>query len=245
MNGLARPVDTLTADPEVAGSFRGGGLRALIAGLQPGDAAAYRHLLIMRFVVVNMVALAMLGAAWVNGWVGMVMAGDITQLVTVIALVFLAGLAECGRRVVQTSVELDRVQTRGGRLPPHLKGYLQTVRGGRDGQSRAMVGSALKLRLASRISTVRHVANSLVFLGLIGTVIGFIIALSGVDPSAAGDVDAIGPMVSTLISGMSVALYTTLVGAILNVWLMLNYRLLEGGTVRLLTAMVELGERDE
>jgi hypothetical protein len=50
-------------------------------------------------------------------------------------------------------------------------------------------------------------------------------------------------MVSTLINGMSVALYTTLVGAILNIWLMVNYRLLESGTVTLVTNVVELGER--
>ena len=80
-------------------------------------------------------------------------------------------------------------------------------------------------------------------LGLIGTVVGFIIALSGVRPEVVSDVGAIGPMVSTLIGGMSVALYTTLVGSLLNVWLMVNVRLLEGGTVKLLTATVELGER--
>jgi hypothetical protein len=50
-------------------------------------------------------------------------------------------------------------------------------------------------------------------------------------------------MVSTLISGMSIALHTTLVGAILNIWLMINYRLLEGGTVTLATAIIEQGER--
>ena len=114
---------------------------------------------------------------------------------------------------------------------------------GRDGQSRAVSASALKLKLGARIGSIRHIANSLVFLGLIGTVIGFIIALSGINPEAAADVEAIGPMVSTLISGMSVALYTTLVGAILNVWLMLNYRLLESGTITLVTTIVELGER--
>jgi biopolymer transport protein ExbB/TolQ len=81
-----------------------------------------------------------------------------------------------------------------------------------------------------------------VFLGLIGTVIGFIIALSGVNAEAAADVSSIGPMVTTLISGMSIALYTTLVGAILNIWLMINYRLLEGGTVTLATKIIELGE---
>ena len=56
-------------------------------------------------------------------------------------------------------------------------------------------------------------------------------------------VETIGPMVSTLITGMSVALYTTLVGSLLNVWLMVNVRLLESGTVQLLTATIELGER--
>jgi hypothetical protein len=82
-----------------------------------------------------------------------------------------------------------------------------------------------------------------VLLGLIGTVIGFVIALSGVRPDVVSDVNSIGPMVSTLISGMSIALYTTLVGSLLNIWLMVNVRLLEGGTVKLLTATVEAGER--
>jgi biopolymer transport protein ExbB/TolQ len=114
----------------------------------------------------------------------------------------------------------------------------------RDGHARSICASSLRLKLASRIASIRHIANSLVFLGLIGTVIGFIIALSAVDADAAADVSSIGPMVSTLITGMSIALHTTLVGAILNIWLMINYRLLEGGTVTLVTSIVELGERD-
>ena len=80
------------------------------------------------------------------------------------------------------------------------------------------------------------------FLGLIGTVVGFIIALSGIDPANAADVDSITPMIATLIDGMSVALYTTLVGAILNLWLMINYHILASGTVNLITSLVEFGE---
>ncbi len=49
-------------------------------------------------------------------------------------------------------------------------------------------------------------------------------------------------MVSTLISGMSVALYTTLIGSVLNIWLMVNYQILVTGTVNLMTGIVELGE---
>ena len=97
--------------------------------------------------------------------------------------------------------------------------------------------------MTDRIVGIRDIANALIFLGLVGTVIGFIVALSGVDPESAGDVENVSKMVSTLINGMSVALHTTLVGAILYVWLTLNYRILVAGTVDLIAATVELGER--
>jgi hypothetical protein len=42
---------------------------------------------------------------------------------------------------------------------------------------------------------------------------------------------------------MAIALYTTLAGSLLNIWLTLNYRLLEHGTVHFYTQLVELGAR--
>ena len=53
----------------------------------------------------------------------------------------------------------------------------------------------------------------------------------------------IAPMVSSLIDGMGIALYTTLVGAVLHVWLIVNHRMLATGTLHLYNAIVELGER--
>jgi len=219
------------------------GMARWCTAFREGDAAALRHLLILRFTVINLVAFALLGAAALKGWIGLVLDGDGTGLAALIALVFLFGLFECARNVWQTSRELDELGA-GQPRARRVRSYLESVRD-RDAQARAITGSTLKLKLAAGIGHIRHVANSLVFLGLIGTVLGFIIALSGVDPQAAADVSAIGPMVSILISGMSVALYTTLVGAVLNVWLMLNYRVLESGTVRLFTSIVEHGERHE
>jgi hypothetical protein len=219
------------------------GLAAWLGALYEGDSAAQRYLLLMRFAVLNLVALALLGAAWLKGWVGFVMQADTTHLVLLIALVFAYGLVSCAHKVLVTSVEIN--QARDPRRYPgsRVACYLESTRG-RDGHARAICASALKLNLASRIASIRHIANSLVLLGLIGTVVGFMIALSGVDPQTAADVSSIGPMVTILISGMSVALHTTLVGAVLNIWLMINYRLLEGGTVTLISAIVELGERD-
>ena len=119
--------------------------------------------------------------------------------------------------------------------------YLTLIRGA-EGDSRALIASSQRLKLTQRISLVRQIANSLVLLGLIGTVIGFVIALSGVDPEEAANVKAIAPMVSTMIEGMSTALYTTLVGSVLNLWMLANYQLLATGTVKLITGLVEFGE---
>lgn len=196
---------------------------SLLALLTAGSAAATRYLLLLKFAVLNMVALALLGAAWFQTWVTAMYEGDSTHLVVVIAGAFAYGMVGCARHIWHTSEELNAVKA--GTMPPWLK--LETA--------------ALKLKLDARIAPTRHIANSLVFAGLIGTVIGFIIALSGVRPDVAADVHAVGPMISTLIHGMSVALYTTLVGAVLNVWLMANCRLLHSGSVALVVAVAERG----
>ena len=60
---------------------------------------------------------------------------------------------------------------------------------------------------------------------LIGTVIENII-LSAVDPSTAADAENVAAVIATLIDGMSVALNTTLIGAMLYLWLTVNYRIL-------------------
>ncbi|WP_246116744.1 MotA/TolQ/ExbB proton channel family protein [Denitrobaculum tricleocarpae] len=199
------------------------------------------HLLILRFALVNIIAVGLLGAAYQQGLVDRVLTADKTYISVAIFVVFLAGLVVCARRVWETSHDLEQVQTFDPLRQSHATTYLASLRG-RAGDSRALLASSLRMKLTHRIAVVRNVANALVLLGLIGTVVGFIIALSGVDPEQASDVSAITPMVSTLIEGMSTALYTTLVGAILNVWLMVNYQLLAAGTVKLITALVEFGE---
>ncbi|MFM9843512.1 MAG: MotA/TolQ/ExbB proton channel family protein [Dongiaceae bacterium] len=203
----------------------------------------HAYLLLMRFALVNLAGFALLAAAWFQGWILIVHHADSTYQSHGIAALFLVGLAICAQKVWRTSVELNKVK----RFDPFhpepslaLK-HMAQIRG-RDASSRGMAASALKLKLSSRIAAVRFIANMLVILGLIGTVVGFIMALAGVNPETSADASAIGPMVSTLISGMSVALYTTLIGSVLNIWLMVNYQILVTGTVNLMTGIVELGE---
>lgn len=216
-------------------------LWARFEGMLNAGRDPYRYLLMLRFVLLNLAAFALLGVAYVHGLVDMVVAADRTYLSVVIGLVFLVGLGLCGRKVWQTSRELNRLRRPHASARSSLVRELEQLRS-RDPEGRGNLIGALRLTLSHRISIVRHIANSLVLLGLIGTVLGFIIALSGVDAAHASDIKAITPMISTLISGMSTALYTTLVGAILNVWLMTNHQLLTGGTVKLIASLMESAE---
>ena len=205
-------------------------------GLDP-----YRYVLLLRFTLLNLFGFGLLGAAYAHGLVDEALTADRTYLSLVIFLVFMVGMGLSAFKVWQTSHELNSVRDFKTGVDSPAARYLSPMTGS-DADSRANLVGALRMKIAHRTAVVRHIANSLVLLGLIGTVVGFIIALGGVDPAHAADVKAIAPMVSTLIQGMSTALYTTLIGAVLNVWLMANHQVLAGGTVKLITSIVELAE---
>ncbi len=201
----------------------------------------YRYLLVVRFALVNIVAAASLFAAYMQGWLDGVFAERLREMSAGIFLVFLYGLVLCGARVWRHSVELNDVNAGTSEPDSRIGRYLSQARVA-SAESRSLQADALRLKLTNRIVGVRHIANALVFLGLIGTVIGFIIALSGVDPESASQAENVAAMVATLIGGMSVALYTTLIGAVLYIWLSVAYRILVTGTVDLIAATIELGD---
>lgn len=202
----------------------------------------FRYLLVARFALINLVALAIVAAIYLQDWLDAMFVTNIVELVLVIVAVFAYGLVQCARKIWQTSVELNDLKSEKPPAESRAGKYLESIYGNRT-QAYEIAASVLRAKLANRIAVVRSVANSLVLLGLIGTVIGFIIALSSIDPNAAADSESIAPVIGRLINGMSVALYTTLVGSVLHVWLTVNHRLLLGGTVNLYAAIVELGER--
>lgn len=208
-----------------------------------GERGRTQSLLVLRFTLFNMTCLALVGAAWLQGWIDPLFAGTSKWMVGIICCVFALGLAWCTRLVLDTGAELDQVKSDRLRPTSRTAHHLTRLVGAGKTKQRAFE-AALKIKLAGRIAGVRHVAGSLVFLGLIGTVLGFMIALSGVDAATAGDPKVIAPMVASLIDGMGVALHTTLVGAVLNLWLMSNYRFLEHGTAKLMAELIERGAVD-
>ena len=201
-----------------------------------------KYLLLLRFGLVNLVAFALLGAAWAQGLVAKVINADVTNMVILICVIFLIGVILDGYRLWKVSKQLNAAYNFNPGERSRASDFLKKTKG-KNATSRANIAQALRLKLFSRIVHIRYISNSLTVLGLIGTVLGFIIALSGVDPDVASNPSAISPMVAQLIEGMSVALYTTLVGSILSVWLGLIYQMLATGTSNLVSQIIELSER--
>jgi len=197
----------------------------------------------LKFILFNLAGLALVIAIGMQGWLQTILAADGTGLTLVIIGTFLTGLTYCSYKVWRVSQELRCVNSFDPCEDSWATEYLEAVSGRQSG-SRAITSSAFRLQIGGWIAPVRHFANSLVLLGLVGTVIGFVIALSGVDSEAISDVTQISSIVSTLLSGMSVALYTTLAGAVLNLWLMVNFHMLSAGAQELLVNLVALGEKN-
>ena len=215
---------------------------AVAIAARPAITWLHRYLLVLRMALLNIVAFGLLAAVLLQGLLDGATDRYTGWLCAVIFLVFLFGLGACFARSFRVSRELNDLRAGYVRPASRAAKYLSSI-AGRGPESRSLSANMLRMRLANYISLVRHTANSLVFLGLVGTVIGFIVALSAVDPQSSIAVEKIAPMVTTLINGMSIALYTTLLGAVLHLWLMVNYRMLSTGTMHLYNTLVDFGER--
>jgi hypothetical protein len=73
---------------------------------------------------------------------------------------------------------------------------------------------------------VDWLATHVVRIGLLGTVVGLIVAFSAARAGGSADPNAIRSMIGSVIDGMYVALYATLLGIATNLWLKINLRLL-------------------
>ena len=202
----------------------------------------YKYLLILRYSLINLIGLVFLFVLITQGYVSKAIKADITNMVIVILTLFLVGFILAAYRTFWLSRELNNSYLKV--LPPNsiAKDFLQNSKK-LDASSRNNLAASLRIKLSSKINYIKFMANTLVILGLIGTVIGFIIALSGVDGSVSSNPEEVSKMVSTLIQGMSVALYTTLVGSICSVWLNICYQIMSTGANNLLSKIIELGEK--
>jgi biopolymer transport protein ExbB/TolQ len=85
-------------------------------------------------------------------------------------------------------------------------------------------------------------ATTLLKLGLLGTVIGFILMLSPIGHINAYDVDTMKAALTAMSSGMAVALLTTLAGLVAGILLTVQYYMLDDASGKLFALITEISE---
>jgi hypothetical protein len=207
---------------------------------------------------------------WRFGLIRLMVASDRTYLSSLIGLLYVAASMHCLWRTIMISreasaarhggklieagsgslgVDGDAIVVEGaGRLPPGLvashihdlavKARLQGPR--RLDQTLLLRGLAGRLRGSNQFGA--FASDTLMKLGLLGTIIGFIMMLApiaGLDP---GDRGAIRSSMNLMSDGMAVAMYTTLAGLVGSILVKIQYYMLDDATAKLFAYAVALTE---
>lgn len=162
------------------------------------------NLLMYRFAIVNGLAVVLAIALWWSGYVVPVFANDESRLTIAIAALFAVAWSGAVKETVVVSLALNSAKVHGPR--PACE--------------------AMRDKDVAKVEWLASASEWLVALGLLGTVIGFSMALSGVDQGALANAGGAQLAVTALMQGMRVALNTTLLGAALALWHEVNVRML-------------------
>ena len=163
-----------------------------------------RNLLIYRFLIVNLLAVLAGIVAGDRGWIQPLYGNDFTYLTSITTALFAVCWATTFRRVLGVSQQMNAAKKAG-----HW--YLKP--GAVD-------------KAWAKVAWLGDVSGWLVGLGLLGTIIGFSYALSGVNTASLGSAGGVSDAIGPLMEGMRVALNTTIIGAIFSTWNEVNQRML-------------------
>ncbi len=163
------------------------------------------NLLLYRFILANTLLAALAAALAWSGHLLPVFEQDQSRITLAIAALFLVGWGWTLKQLIAVSCCLNRAKQLGYRPATPAE------------SDKAL----LKLEWLDELS------EWLVALGLLGTVIGFAMAISDIDQTSVTQAAGARDAVAALIAGMRVALNTTLLGAALAIWHQVNLRMLK------------------
>jgi len=178
-----------------------------------------RNGLIHRWIIINTFLLAIVAAIQLQkGWLVDLLNADLYYISHVILAVFLMFLFTSGKKAFQINKMIKNIDGL-------VAGYKEKL-AEKGPDSRSDLRESFKTDLMSFISVLAIAFEALVFIGLIGSVVGLVYATAGIDPQAISDPSNAGVVVSQVISGYGIALHTTLTGAVCGLWIKVNHYML-------------------
>jgi hypothetical protein len=226
---------------------------------------------LLRWLIFTGVTIFGFALAWYFGLFRIMLAADKTHLSAIIVVLYVATTLHCLMRTTVISRELDQahrvlaivrketagynvagqnvVTAEGVRLPPcaitehirslTLKAHAQSSRFALD-QTLLLRGLVDLLRGPNLLGN--FASDSLMKLGLLGTIIGFILMLAPIAGLDTSDKNSIKTSMGLMSDGMAVAMYTTLTGLVGSILIKTQYYLLDEATAKLFALCTDLTE---
>jgi len=195
---------------------------------------------------------------WYFGLIQRMMESDRTYISPIICLLYLLSSLHCLWRILVVSKEGAAAQQAGeavardgvaatpagtGLVARHIRDLVTKAahqRGRRLDQTLLLRVLADRLKGSNGFGT--FASDTMLKLGLLGTIIGFIMMLApigGLDPENRA---AVRSSMSLMSDGMAVAMYTTLVGLAASILLKIQYSMLDNATAKIFAFAVDLTE---
>jgi hypothetical protein len=220
------------------------------------------HLLLLKGLLLWVVV----GTAFLGGWhyglLSRVWLADSTGIAAGITLVFLATAAHGSWQVLQVSREINHAETihrvitgdpgratglvglPEGCISTHIRNLhiKSSIAGGRGVADQGLLLDSFEAELRQGHDFGWFIADMLLSLGLLGTVIGFIVMLAPIGGLDSADQGAIKEALAAMSGGMAAALYTTLAGLVGGMLLKLQGYLLDSAVADLVRRTTQLTE---
>jgi hypothetical protein len=225
---------------------------------------------LLRWLVFTGLCLFAFILLWRFGLIRQMVTSDRTYLSSIIGLLYVAASLHCLWRTIAISREGDAARRAGALLeagsgPLRLDGDAVVVEGAGKLPLGLVAGHIHDLAVKARLQGPRRIdqtlllrglagrlrgsnqfgafaSDTLMKLGLLGTIIGFIMMLApiaGLDP---GDRSTIRSSMNLMSDGMAVAMYTTLAGLVGSILVRIQYYMLDDATAKLFAYAVGLTE---
>ena len=228
------------------------------------------HVPLLRWLMFTGVCAFGFFLCWHYGLIQLMLASDKTYISAIIGGLYILTSAHCFVRTAAISREFDQAHrvavlvsqnmagfrvaggevltTDGVKLPPgHVSGHIRNliVKAGLQGHHRLdqtllLRGLADALRGPNQLGS--FASDALMKLGLLGTIIGFIMMLAPIAGLDAADHASIKSSMGLMSDGMAVAMYTTLTGLVGSILVQTQYYLLDEATAKLFALATDLTE---
>lgn len=220
---------------------------------------SFQDRLFLQWAIYSGVLSFILWLAWHLGYLASIFLTDPTRITYLISFLFLGGSVHCGVRAKYLSNQINSINniesgevayTTEKSLPAEFLNTIKARLKGQDLKESNPEDNTLLSEVFAEQAHAQHeigwfFTSLLVKLGLLGTVIGFVLMLGPLSTLESFDIGDVQNILAKMTAGMAVALNTTLIGLLSSMLLSFQYLMLDHGADELVTRTIHYMETEQ